>query len=72
MTGIVESDILERRAAMWTEDSRVAFAKNSAVAGNRAGFEQLAGIYQEKICRMVYYRTGSREAPHGQTQPLGA
>jgi len=52
------------------EGSRVASAVESALAGDRACFEELITIYQEKIFRMVYYRTGSRMDAEDLTQDI--
>ena len=50
------------------EGSRVASAVESALIGDRACFEELITTYQEKIFRMVYYRTGSRMDAEDLTQ----
>lgn len=52
------------------EGSRVASAVESALAGDRACFEELITIYQEKIFRMVYYRTNSRMDAEDLTQDI--
>lgn len=52
------------------EGSRVASAVESALAGDRASFEELITIYQEKIFQMVYYRTGSRMDAEDLTQDI--
>ena len=52
------------------EGSRVALAVESALAGDRACFEELITIYQEKIFRLVYYRTGSRMDAEDLTQDI--
>ena len=52
------------------EDPRVALAVESALAGDRACFEELITIYQEKIFRMVYYRTSSRMDAEDLTQDI--
>ena len=52
------------------EGFRVATAVESALAGDQACFEELITIYQEKIFRMVYYRTGSRMDAEDLTQDI--
>jgi len=52
------------------ESSLVASAVESALAGDRASFEELITIYQEKIFSMVYYRTGSHMDSEDLTQDI--
>ena len=52
------------------EGSRVTLAVESALAGDRACFEELITIYQEKIFRLVYYRTGTRMDAEDLTQDI--
>ena len=66
MTENLEKHIPENQE----EGSRVASAVESALAGDRACFEELITIYQEKIFRLVYYRTGSQMDAEDLTQDI--
>ena len=70
MMEIAEKGLSERRAQASAEDSRVASAVKSTLDGDRAGFDQIVTIYQERIFRMAYYRTGSRMDAEDLTQDI--
>jgi len=59
---------VERRTEMGANKSQVAFLAESAQAGNRSSFEKLVGMFQAKIFRMAYYRTGSHMDAEDLTQ----
>jgi RNA polymerase sigma-70 factor (ECF subfamily) len=52
------------------EGSRMASIVESALAGDRASFEKLIALYEEKIFRMVFYRTGSHMDAEDLTQDI--
>ncbi|MGD8502362.1 MAG: RNA polymerase sigma factor [Syntrophobacterales bacterium] len=50
----------QRQAQTSGTESHVTFLVEKARAGSTAAFEQLVDLFQEKIFRMIYYRTRSR------------
>ena len=70
MMGIAEKGMPERQTTVKVEDSRVALAVKSTLDGDPASFEQIVNIYQERIYRMAYYRTGSPMDAEDLTQDI--
>ncbi|UCF56950.1 MAG: RNA polymerase sigma factor [Deltaproteobacteria bacterium] len=70
MIATLEQNMVERRTEMGANKSQVAFLAESAQAGNRSSFEKLVGMFQAKIFRMAYYRTGSHMDAEDLTQDI--